>query len=189
MAVYEMNGALVLTPTSARAGGTIVEGVMEDIADAMQLLIPFRGRYARVGLGAKGGLETRAGHEQPITLQIPFKNRKNLAQARTLMLSHVTTSGTNMAPHGGTATKPHATPPSFALMVRPIAADEPHLYAPRWRVVEFQEVLLTYGQSVSHVDGNILYLMANQAHGATARPWLYGAYADINTEYGWSEPS
>lgn len=159
------------------------------MADAITLLIPFRGELVRVGLGAKGGIETRQGHELPLTMLLPFRSADELAQARTFIFNHLTTSGTALAPWGGTATKPHATPPSFALIIRPEIAGHPHLYAPKWRMAEVAELQMIYSQKVSHIEGNFLPLVANQTHAATTRPWMFDTYANINTEYGWSEPS
>lgn len=189
MSVYEISGKPLLSPTSARAGGTLIEGLIDSMSDVLTLLIPFRGDYARVGLGAKGGIETRMGHELPVTLLLPFKNQGSLAQARTLIFSHLTTSGTALAPTGGTATKPHATPPSFAMIIRPEMAAHPHLYSPTWRVAEIAELQMIYSQEVSHIEGNFLPLIANRAHAATTRGWMFDTYANVNTEYGWSEPS
>ena len=189
MGVYETSGKPYLSPTSARAGGTLIEGIISEMSDAITLLIPFRGEFVRVGLGAKGGIETRMGHEMPITLLLPFKNEGSLAQARTLIFGHLTTSGTGLSPTGGTATKPHGTPPSFAMIIRPELAAHPHLYSPTWRVTDFAELQMIYSQKISHIEGNFLPLIANRAHAATTRGWMFDTYAALNTEYGWTEPS
>jgi hypothetical protein len=187
MATYELSGKPILSPTAMRTGGTLIEGIIDDTEDAITLLIPFQGRYVRTGLGDKGGIETRQGHELPITLLLPFKNKKNLAQARTLIFNHLTTNGTQLQPWGTGATKAHGTPPTFALCIRPDISTHPHLYSPQWRMAEVADLQLVYSQEVSHIDGNFLPLIANQAHGATTRPWMMGAYADINTEYSLTE--
>jgi hypothetical protein len=187
MAVYEISGKPMLTPTSARAGGTLVEGIINAGEDAITVLIPFRGELVRVGLGAKGGIETRHTHEQPITLLLPFKNAGSLDQARTLIFSHLTTSGTGLSPTGGTATKEHARTPSFAMIIRPELEQHPHLYSPTWRITDFAELQLIYSQKLSHIEGNFLPLIANRAHAAATRAWMFDTFAAINTEYGWSE--
>lgn len=187
MAVYEISGKVILSPTAMRTGGTLVEGIIDDVSDAITLLIPFQGRYLRTGLGANGGIETRMNHEQPITLLLPFKNLKNLAQARTLIFSHLTTSGTSLVPTGGNATKAHGTPPTFALAVRPDDDAKPHLYSPNWRIAEVADLQMIYSQEVSHIEGNFLPLVANKAHGQTTRAWMFDAYANINTEYSLTE--
>ena len=195
MPVYELSGKLLLTPTTARTGGTLVEGVLEDLEDAITLLVPFVGEYCRTGLGAKGGIETRQGHELPITLLLPFKSRTAVAQARTLIFNHLTTNGTSLQPWGTGATPPHASPPSFAAIVRPsdaaVTADANalHAYSPRWRMAEVADLSLIYSQSMPHIEGNFLPLVANQAHGGTTVPWKMGGYAVVNTAYGWTEPS
>lgn len=195
MATYELSGKFILTPTSARAGGTVVEGLVEDVPDAITLLVPFQGEYSRVGLGDKGGIETRQGHELPITLLLPFKSRTALAQARTLIFNHLTTDGVNLVPWGGTSTRPHRVTPSFAGIVRPnddaVTADANalHVYSPRWRMAELADLQLIYSQSVSHIEGNFLPLVANQAHAGTTPPWKMSGYAAMNTAYGWTEPS
>ncbi len=189
MGVYEISGKPILTPTSARAGGTPIEGIIKEVESAITLLVPFRGELVRVGLGAKGGIETRHLREMPITLLLPFANEGSLDQARTLIFSHLTTSGTGLSPTGGTATKDHATPPSFAMIIRPEVEAHPHLYSPTWRITDFAELQMIYSQRISHIEGNFLPLIANRAHGATTRAWMFDTYTAINTEYGWSEPA
>ena len=187
MATYPCSGKCYLTPTSARAGGTIVPGIVDNIQDSFTIQFDAPVDYCRTGLGAKGGIESRMGHEGPLILLLPL--RDNGATSRSITLAHLTTNGTGFQPTGSGATNAHGSPPSFAMIVRPTVEAELHLYSPCWRLATNADLKAIYGQGadVAMFGQNIVPLIANRAPGQTTRAWLWGTYAAINTEYGWSE--
>lgn len=186
MAVYALSGKCYTAPTAAHGGGTIVPGIVDDIQDSFSIRIPAPIDLCRVGLGAKGGIESRAGHEGPLLLLLPLKD--NSAAARTLLFSHLTADGAAMAPTGTGVTGVHAKPPSFAMVVRPNSATELHLYSPAWRIADNAELQAIFSETIPHFGPNILPLIANRAPGQTTRAWLWAAAAAINTEYSLTEP-
>ena len=188
MAVYPLSGKLYTSPRSAHGpSGTLVPGVVDNIQDSFSVQFSAPIEYARTGLGANGGIESRGGHEGPLLLLVPLKD--NGAASLTILLSHLTTAGANFVPTGTGATKAHGQPPSFAMVVRPISATELHLYAPAWRVAENADLKAIYGQdsSLAMFSQNILPLIANRAPGQTTRAWMLGTAAAIDTEYSLSE--
>lgn len=189
MAVHTVSGKCYLSPTSARAGGTLVPGIVDNLQDSFSIQFDAPVRYVRTGLGAQGGIESRMGHEGPLLLLLPL--RDNGANSRSITLAHLTSAGATFAPTGTGATKAHGAPPSFAMIVRPTLDTELHLYSPVWRLATNADLRAIYGQAaeVSMFGQNIVPLIANRAPGQTTRAWLWGTYAAINTEYGWSEPA
>ncbi len=189
MATYGLSGKLYTAPTTAHTGGTIVKGVVDDMADTFSVQFSAPVDYCRTGLGAKGGIESRIGHEGPLVLLVPLKD--NGAASLTILLSHLTTAGANFVPTGTGATKAHGTSPYFAMVVRPNDATELHLYSPAWRIAENADLKAIYGQdaNVKMFGENILPLIANKLPGQTTRAWMLGTAAAIDTEYGFgAEP-
>lgn len=186
---YAISGRCFLSPTGARTAGTEVPGIFDEMVDAITFYYPSAVDYARVGLGAKGGLESREGHEQPALLLIPLKHDGVNGRDTLLKLiwAHCTTNGTAFQPTGTGATKAHGVPPSFAMVVRPDIAGELHLYSPTWRLATGADQQGVYSQVLAQIGPGILPLVANRAHGATTRAWLWGTAASINTEYGLSD--
>lgn len=186
---YAISGRCFLTPTGARTGGDEVPGIFDEMSDAITFYYPSAIEYARVGLGAKGGLESRAGHEQPALLLIPLKHDGVNSRDRLLKMiwAHCTTNGTAFQPTGTGATGAHGTPPSFAMIVRPTISTELHIYSPTWRLATGADQQTVFSQVIAQIGPNILPLIANRAHGATTRPWLWGSASAINTEYSLSD--
>lgn len=189
MPPYAISGRCLLGPTGARTGGDEVPGIFDDAPDAITFYYPSAIEYVRTGLGAKGGIESRQGHEQPALLLIPLKHDgvNNRDRLLKMIWAHCSTNGTAFQPQGTGAVKPHGVPPAFAMIVRPTIAGELHLYSPYWRLAEGADQQGIYSQILAQIGPGLLPLIANQAHGATTRPWLWGTAAAINTEYGLSD--
>ena len=188
MAVYPLSGKPFLTPTTAHSGGTLIPGLVDNVDDSISIQFSTPVEYCRIGLGAKGGIESRVGHEGPLLLLLACKD--NGAAALKMLLSHLTTSGTGFQPTGTGATKAHGAPPSFAMVIRPISTTALHLYAPAWRVAENADIKAIYGQTaeLAMFGQNILPLVANRTPAQSTRAWLWDTAANIDTEYGLTEP-
>lgn len=181
MAVREIRGQVLLNPTGARTGGTLIEGITDDPQNALvPLLIPVPVIRTRVGVGVYSRVEVRRGRRMPITAVLTFLNLKNLEQARTMMLGHLTSDG-KLIEDDANATEPFTAMPTFSLIVRPHLETEPHFYAPAMQLATTMDFQLAYG-TVPHLMDQSLPLIS-AAPTTDVMPYLIGNATQIDTEY------
>jgi hypothetical protein len=179
MAVRAVSGKPYLNPDSARVGGTLLRGVVDNIPDSIIYRVGAEVRTPRTGIGPNDGPESRiVAYTDCIVLMLMEDSN---ADAKKVLYSHLTASGLNLDP---TVLKPGAILPAFPMVIRPVHESDEHLYSPRWRLAQGADQQGVYSSLIDQLDGNWIPLIANGAHGSLTPPWMADTADAINAAYG-----
>lgn len=181
--VYPTPGKLYLTPTTVTGTtGTLIEGIEErDIVLSLQAEI----RERRSGVGTSAGPRIRMGRVREARLIIPL--RRQDTTGLKILFSHLTTSGSDMRPTGGTSTADFAKLPTFALILRPDNTSEKYIYSPNWALSSGSVWLATHHQRNAQLTGAVLELVATRPTNATGPAFEWASSSAIASAFSLTE--
>lgn len=180
MAVKSLAGLVYVAPTQVDgASGTLLTGILDD-----QIMFD----DGRTDEAHGSGLEDDAWTSIVLPgtrpkLYLPLQN----VDATTYKLLFGTRStGTGLDSHGGNSTPNYATPPAYALVIRPRApsADDIYWYSPRVVWHADSVVRLVWSRNNKRHEGASLVLYPRRSVDGSKQAWKEGTYAALNTYYG-----
>jgi hypothetical protein len=178
MAVFALAGKVYLAPTQVDgASGTLLTGILEDRIEFDD------GSDVEVhgsGLEADAWTTVRVPRRPP-ALYLPLHNVDANTYKLLMMLA---STGTGLDSSGGNSVGLYGMPPSYSLVIRPLAtAYDNYWYSPRVTLHPESVKKLVWARNTKRFEGSNLILLTKRSLDGTKQAWKEGTYAALNTAY------